>query len=366
MQQHAALRAFTDAAAERVGQTIADLRHEAQRERMLREAEHRARLAELETRLASAADLERQLQHRLAALKDGAPGADGKDGEAGRDGSPGADGNDGRDGADGLVGEPGAPGERGAEGPSGKDGPAGRDGADGVGVAEIRRSEGGRTLLVLTDEREIDLGVLQGSDGANGRDGEAGATGEQGLPGKDGADGRDGEPGERGPEGAPGKLISVRAWQDGVHYEGDVVTLDGSTFQAVRDTGKSPPHEDWALLARAGRDGVDGRSFVVRGTFDETAEYSALDVVALNGACFAARRDAPGSCPGDGWQMLASQGKRGGQGERGMPGAKGDRGEAGSPVVALSVDEQGLLILTNGDGSTVTCDLYPLLSNMLG
>jgi hypothetical protein len=105
-----------------------------------------------------------------------------------------------------------------------------------------------------------------------------------------------------------------------VYYEGDVVAYDGGTFQAKRDTGQPPSHADWLCLATAGR---DGKSITVRGTFDETADYRRLDVVARNGGSFIALKDAPGHCPGSGWQLLASQGKRG------VAGEKGDRGECG-------------------------------------
>src|SRR5262249_5407311 len=57
----------------------------------------------------------------------------------------------------------------------------------------------------------------------------------------------------------------------------------------------------------------------VRGTFDPKAHYVSNDVVACNGASFIARRDNPGACPGDGWQMIARQGQRGPPGERGAP-----------------------------------------------
>jgi hypothetical protein len=140
-----------------------------------------------------------------------------------------------------------------------------------------------------------------------------------GIDGKDGERGDQGEPGEPGPEGP------------------------------------------------AGQDGKDGRSPAIRSTWSETESYVELDIVALNGASFIARRDDPGTCPGDGWQLIASQGKRGNSGERGPagPAAKGERGMPGPAATALTIDEDGLLTLTNADGSRVTCDLYPLLVKLV-
>lgn len=174
-----------------------------------------------------------------------------------------------------------------------------------------------------------------------------------------------GDKGDAGNQGPEGSLRAVRDWvPEGVSYEGDVVAHAGATWQAIRDTGAEPPSGDWRMLASAGRDGEHGRSFRVAETWDAEKAYAALDVVALNGGSFVARRDDPGICPGEGWQMLASRGKPGQPGERGKQGPKGDRGDAGPSVIALGVDEQGLLTLVNGDGSAVTCDLYPLLSRL--
>jgi hypothetical protein len=91
-------------------------------------------------------------------------------------------------------------------------------------------------------------------------------------------------------------------------------------------------------LAAAGR---DGSSVTVRGTFDEAVKYQRLDVVGLNGGSFIALRDAPGPCPGPGWQLLASPGKRGPagkNGERGERGAKGDPGLSGATICGWKID----------------------------
>jgi len=137
-------------------------------------------------------------------------------------------------------------------------------------------------------------------------------------------------------------------------------------MESVRDGidgEQGPPGADSTI---PGPPGSDGRSVAVRGLYGEADAYQALDVVALNGGSFIALRDDPGPCPGEGWQMLARQGKAG------QPGPKGDRGEAivgppgppGRSPVALSVNDDGVLTLSLDDGTTVTCDLYPVLAQL--
>jgi hypothetical protein len=110
--------------------------------------------------------------------------------------------------------------------------------------------------------------------------------------------------------------------------------------------------------------GINGRSFNIRGTYSrEILDYRHLDVVAMDGSSFAARRDNPGPCPGEGWQLIAQKGKPGQKGERGFS-IKGDKGDPGQPVVDLSIDAEGMQRLVNGDGSIVTCDLYPVLAKL--
>jgi hypothetical protein len=168
--------------------------------------------------------------------------------------------------------------------------------------------------------------------------------------------------GQRGAEGPPGRLPLCRAWTDRVYYQGETCAFAGATYQAVRDTGRRPPDEDWTCLAERG---TDGRGIRVRGTHNADETYEALDVVMLNGSSFIATRDLPGVCPGDGWQLWASRGSRGERGEtglRGAPGARGDRGEAAPGIVALTVEADTVLTLTLADGSLLTCDLYNLVA----
>ena len=141
-----------------------------------------------------------------------------------------------------------------------------------------------------------------------------------------------------------------------------MVSHDGATWQAQCDTGRPPPHEDWICLARSGRDGIDGASFKVCGTWSATRQYGPLDTVILNGGAFVAKTANPGPCPGDGWQLMASQGKQGKPGEKGPAGPPGKDAAA---IVAMDVDPDGLIRLIKSDGSEVTCDLYPVLAKLV-
>jgi hypothetical protein len=140
----------------------------------------------------------------------------------------------------------------------------------------------------------------------------------------------------------------IHPYEEGkVHYEGELVTYEGSTFQALRDTGKAPTEEsDWICVAAGG---LDGRSPRVKGTYDPGERYSQLDIVALNGAAFIARRNNPSACPGEGWQAIALQGKRGPQGARGD---RGERGAAGASLIQWKLDdEKYVAIPVMSDGS---------------
>jgi hypothetical protein len=195
----------------------------------------------------------------------------------------------------------------------------------------------------------IDDKFQQVSPGPQGERGEAGPIGPPGEPGIAGPCGEKGEPGPRG------KLPIVKHYEpDAVHYAGDVVMHDGATYQALRDTGRAPPHADWVCLASAGREGVDGRSPTARGTFDPNETYTRLDIVAFNKGAFIARHDEPGPCPGEGWQLIAADGARGEKGvpgPRGPQGAKGEKGDPGTTIVGWQIDRpnyQAIPVMSDG------------------
>ena len=168
-------------------------------------------------------------------------------------------------------------------------------------------------LRMLAFEHKA-AGVKDGETGPAGPAGPAGAPGETGPvgpPGEPGPAGEPGQPGEPGPAGEPGSTMNVC------------------------------------------------------GTFDAGKQYAALDVVVLNGGAFVAKRNDPGPCPGDGWQLMASQGKQGKPGEKGPRGDRGEAGKDGAEIVGMDLDETGMLTLLRSDGKVVQCDMAPLFTRMM-
>jgi len=84
----------------------------------------------------------------------------------------------------------------------------------------------------------------------------------------------------------------------------------------------------------------------VCGTFHPGTNYVRGDIVALDGGSFLARKDNPGRCPGDGWQLVARQG------QRDIAGPKGERGPPGKTVDGWIVDRSTYVVTPRfNDGS---------------
>lgn len=215
--------------------------------------------------------------------------------------------------------------------------------------ADIRAMVGAR-LAELRDGADGAPGE-RGEPGEPGRDGEPGPRGEPGLKGDPG---EAGPPGDPGPVGPPGKLGVVREWRRGVHYEGDCVTCGGSLWQAQRDTGEPPGHEDWTLLAAKG---ADAKEVEPVGLYNPVISYARLSIVSLDGGAFISTRDNPGPCPGDGWRQLTQRGKSGKPGEKGD---KGDKGQPGASVIAVDIDRETFeLRCVRDDGEILKASLLP-------
>jgi hypothetical protein len=189
---------------------------------------------------------------------------------------------------------------------------------------------------------------MKGERGETGEVGKAGSPGERGLPG---------ERGERGSQGLLNKVMPYVAGS--ITYDSNCVLYNGATWQALRDTASSPDSksEDWQLLAAAG---LPGQGLTIRGTYDASVSYHALDVVTLDHGWFVARCNSPGSCPGPDWQS----GPTGKRGEKGLPGDRGARGRDGLQIADIKFDFNNLALVTLMSDGTEGPQL--VLSQLLG
>lgn len=231
-----------------------------------------------------------------------------------------------------------------------------------VAEAEARRDSALADLMMRVQDRLA--GLKDGRDGVDGKDADIShlearieeklAQVRDGIDGRDGNDGKDGADGRDGIDGKDADISHLEARVS----EAIAAIKDGADG---RDGSDGKDGAD-GLDGRDGIDGKDGASITPRGTFDPEAEYSQLDVVMLNGSSFVATMDAPGECPGGGWQLLASRGSRGDRGDRGeagREGKQGERGEKGAPgdsPVALYFEGRDLII-TMSSGAELRAEL---------
>jgi len=76
----------------------------------------------------------------------------------------------------------------------------------------------------------------------------------------------------------------------------------------------------------------------IKGTHNPRDEYRIGDLVAKDGASFVARKDNPGPCPGEGWQLMARQGGRG------IAGPRGERGKDAPVIEKWLVNRQDFTV----------------------
>jgi hypothetical protein len=114
----------------------------------------------------------------------------------------------------------------------------------------------------------------QGVQGPRGAQGDRGARGDTGDVGPQGAKGDKGDRGDAGQQGAQGdrgadgpRFVFRGEWKAGASYAAnDVVTKDGASFVALRESAGSEPdaavssNRDWALFAARGAAGSQGPS----------------------------------------------------------------------------------------------------------
>lgn len=162
------------------------------------------------------------------------------------------------------------------------------------------------------------------------------------------------------------EIAMLRAWRAEAALQ--LATLVGPPGPAGPAGERGEPGEGIAgppgepgIAGPPGERGADGSTPTIRGAWKPATAYEALDVVMCGGSSFIALHDDPGACPGEGWQIMARSGKAGPPGPTGPMGERGWPGPPGPSPGSLEVDSEGLLTLRLGDGTALTCDLYPLL-----
>ena len=106
----------------------------------------------------------------------------------------------------------------------------------------------------------------------------------------------------------------------------------------------------------------------VKGVWQETESYSALDICMKDGAAWIAKHSNPGLLPGEGWQILSCKGERGKIGPIGPRGEQGPPGPRGEPGVNLNgwlIDGFRVTPILGGGVPGPMLDLRPLLQKFL-
>ena len=172
----------------------------------------------------------------------------------------------GKDGADGAPGK------------DGEDGTDGAPGADGLSVTEALINSKGELMIVFSNGKTVNLGVVTGTDGTQGEKGDPGQDGEDGLSayeiyrkyhpsytgteaewleslkGEDGADGKPGEKGDPGQDGEDG----LSAYEIYRKYHPDYTGTEAEWLESLKgeDGADGKPGEK----GDPGQDGEDGLS----------------------------------------------------------------------------------------------------------
>ena len=315
-----------------------------------------------------------------------AAGTDGKDGEKGEDGETpyigengnwwigetdtgvkavGTDGADGKDGADGLTPSIGENGnwwigatDTGVKA-AGTDGTNGTNGADGL-TPSI--GENGNWWIGETDTGVKAAGT-DGTNGTNGADGLTPSIGENGnwwigetdtgvkAAGTDGADGKDGADGTNGVDGRTPQLkigddnLWYVSYDNGQNWESLNVKATGE----MGATGAQGEKGDKGDQGEQGIQGVQGE----KGDKGDQGEQGIQGVQGEKGDAGADGASGQNGTNG----INGKNGVNGQDGQNGQDGKDGQDGTAGRGIDNAMIDNDGYLILTMTDGTTINAGL---------
>ena len=297
-----------------------------------------------------------------------AAGTDGKDGEKGEDGETpyigengnwwigetdtgvkavGTDGADGTNGADGLTPSIGENGnwwigetDTGVKA-AGTDGADGKDGADGTNGVDGRTPQlkiGNDNLWYVSYDNGQNWESLNvkatgemGATGAQGEKGDKGDQGEQGIQGIQGEKGDKGDQGEQGIQGVQGE-------------KGDKGDQGEQGIQGVQ--GEKGDKGD------QGEQGIQG----VQGEKGDKGDQGKQGIQGVQGEKGDAGADGASGQNGTNG-INGKNGVNGQDGQNGQDGKDGQDGTAGRGIDNAMIDNDGYLILTMTDGTTINAGL---------
>ena len=315
-----------------------------------------------------------------------AAGTDGKDGEKGEDGETpyigengnwwigetdtgvkavGTDGADGKDGADGLTPSIGENGnwwigatDTGVKA-AGTDGTNGTNGADGL-TPSI--GENGNWWIGTTDTGVKAAGT-DGTNGTNGADGLTPSIGENGnwwigetdtgvkAAGTDGADGKDGADGTNGVDG---RTPQLKIGDDNLWY----VSYDNGqnweslNVKATGEMGATGAQGEKGDKGDQGEQGIQG----VQGEKGDKGDQGKQGIQGVQGEKGDAGADGASGQNGTNG-INGKNGVNGQDGQNGQDGKDGQDGTAGRGIDNAMIDNDGYLILTMTDGTTINAGL---------
>ena len=297
-----------------------------------------------------------------------AAGTDGKDGEKGEDGetpyigengnwwigetdtgvkAAGTDGTNGTNGADGLTPSIGENGnwwigetDTGVKA-VGTDGADGKDGADGTNGVDGRTPQlkiGDDNLWYVSYDNGQNWESLNvkatgemGATGAQGEKGDKGDQGEQGIQGVQGEKGDKGDQGEQGIQGVQGE-------------KGDKGDQGEQGIQGVQ--GEKGDKGD------QGKQGIQG----VQGEKGDKGDQGEQGIQGVQGEKGDAGADGASGQNGTNG-INGKNGVNGQDGQNGQDGKDGQDGTAGRGIDNAMIDNDGYLILTMTDGTTINAGL---------
>ena len=288
-----------------------------------------------------------------------AEGTDGKDGEKGEDGETPYIGENGNwwigeaDTGVKAVGTDGADGKDGADGTNGVDGrtPQLKIGDDNLWYVSYDNGQNWESLDVKATG-EMGATGAQGEQGIQGVQGEKGDKGDQGEQGIQGVQGEKGDKGDQGEQGIQG--VQGEKGDKGDQGEQGIQGVQGEKG----DKGDQGEQGIQGVQGEKGDKGDQGEQGIqgVQGEKGDKGDQGEQGIQGVQGEKGDAGADGASGQNGTNG-INGKNGVNGQDGQNGQDGKDGQDGAAGRGIDNAMIDNDGYLILTMTDGTTINAGL---------